>query len=73
VLTKARTLAVATNRERLFLMGIIDYQQGLLHLSLNQLALAKTFLEKAHALQSKIRAKNHPELLATKQALKTLN
>ena len=73
MLTKARELAVSTNRERHFLMGQIDYQQGLLYLSQNQLTLAKTSLEKAHALQFKIRPKNHPELLVTTEALKTLN
>jgi hypothetical protein len=72
MLTKARELTVSMKRENLF-MGQIDYQQGLLYLSQNQLALAKTAFEKALVLQSKILPEIHPELIATKQALKSLN
>ncbi|MFK8010616.1 MAG: tetratricopeptide repeat protein [Marinicellaceae bacterium] len=73
ILSKARELAVSTNHEGHFLMGQIDYQQGLLYLSQDQTDLAKMALEKAYVLQSKIRSENHPELLATTQALKSLN
>lgn len=72
MLSKARELTISMNREGHFFMGQIDYQQGLLYLHQNQLGPAKTSLNKALALQAKILPKNHPDLLATAQALKPL-